>query len=51
MTGLWTATALFVGVAVVNVAAAEPMLRNVAGLDPGLLAGKICQVMSEISAV
>jgi len=27
----------------VNAASAEPMLRNVAGFDPGLLAGKICQ--------
>jgi hypothetical protein len=27
----------------VNAASAEPMLRNVAGFDPGLLAGKTCQ--------
>lgn len=39
----WTATAFLVGIAAANAAAAEPMLRNVAGLDPGLLAGKICQ--------
>ncbi len=43
MRGRWTVTALLVGMAGVNAASAEPMLRNVAGFDPGLLAGKICQ--------
>ena len=40
---LWTATAFLVGIAAVNVASAQPMLSNVAGIDPSLLAGKICQ--------
>jgi len=43
MRGLWIATAFLVGMAAVNADAAEPMLRNVAGFDPGLLAGKTCQ--------
>jgi len=36
-------TAFLVSMAAVYAGAAEPMLRNVPGFDPGLLAGKICQ--------
>jgi YD repeat-containing protein len=43
MRGLLTATAFLVGIAAVNAASAAPVLRNVAGFDPGLLAGKTCQ--------
>ena len=39
--------ALLVGMAGVNAASAEPMLRNVAGFDVGLLAGKTCQGTNE----
>jgi hypothetical protein len=43
MRALWTATAFLVAVAAVNSISAQPMLRNVAGFDPGLLAGKTWQ--------
>jgi hypothetical protein len=36
-------TAFLVGMAAMYAGAAEPMLRNVAEFDPGLLAEKICQ--------
>ena len=36
-------TAFLVSMAAAYAGAAEPMLRNVPGFDPGLLAGKICQ--------
>ncbi len=43
MRGLWASIASFAGMAVAITASAEPVLRNVTGSDPALLAGKTCQ--------
>src|SRR5260370_26560844 len=43
MRSLWTSIVLLAGPAVAITASADPLLRNVTGFDPGLLAGKTCQ--------
>ena len=43
MRGLWTLIVSFAGMAAAISASADPVLRNVTGFDPALLAGKTCQ--------
>jgi hypothetical protein len=43
MRGLWASIVVLAGVAAAATAAAAPVLRNVTGFDPALLAGKTCQ--------
>jgi len=43
MRGFWSSIAVLVGIATANTASADPVLRNVTGSDPTLLAGKTCQ--------
>ncbi len=43
MRSLWTSIVLLAGPAAAITASADPLLRNLTGFDPGLLAGKTCQ--------
>src|SRR5437667_4186477 len=43
MRGLWVSIVLLAGMAAAITASADPVLRNVTGFDPALLAGKTCQ--------
>src|SRR6266851_8029875 len=43
MRSLWTSLVLLAGLAAAITASADPLLRNVTGFDPALLAGKTCQ--------
>jgi hypothetical protein len=43
MRSLWAPIVLLAGLAAPITASADPVLRNVTGFDPTLLAGKICQ--------
>jgi len=43
MRDLWASIVALAGMAGATTASADPLLRNVTGLDPALLAGKTCQ--------
>ena len=43
MQALWASIIVLAGTAAASYASAAPVLRNVSGMDPALLAGKTCQ--------